>query len=171
MLTNVPAPFATTHLECTEPLSRDSKCQIIGSHSCSGCSAPVSILRKISTRFVVPDRDACSEEVRVLAPEGASQSERCGQYWPIPLVAPAQTFACFIFKGTVEVAIHGTNLTFRTYSSAATVGTGIGLFVAKQLVEGHGGQISIDSHVESDTRGTLIRVFLTAHTQYEMSQG
>jgi hypothetical protein len=43
----------------------------------------------------------------------------------------------------------------------------IGLFVAKQFVEGHGGQISIDSMVEPERRGTLVRVFLPAHTQYE----
>ena len=57
------------------------------------------------------------------------------------------------------------------FTTRATVGTGIGLFVAKQFVEGHGGQISIDSHVESETRGTLVRVFLPAHTQYEVSKG
>ena len=57
------------------------------------------------------------------------------------------------------------------FTTRATVGTGIGLFVAKQFVEGHGGQISIDSHAESETRGTLVRVFLPAHTPYEVSIG
>ena len=53
------------------------------------------------------------------------------------------------------------------FTTRATVGTGIGLFVAKQFVEGHGGQISIDSVVEPERRGTLVRVFLPARTQYE----
>jgi PAS domain S-box-containing protein len=53
------------------------------------------------------------------------------------------------------------------FTTRATVGTGIGLFVAKQFVEGHGGQISIDSVVEPETRGTVVRVFLPARTQYE----
>jgi PAS domain S-box-containing protein len=56
------------------------------------------------------------------------------------------------------------------FTTRATVGTGIGLFVAKQFVEGHGGRISIDSHAESETPGTQVRVFLPAHTQYEPPQ-
>jgi len=53
------------------------------------------------------------------------------------------------------------------FTTRATVGTGIGLFVAKQFVEGHGGQISIDSSVEPESRGTFVRVFLPIHTKYE----
>lgn len=53
------------------------------------------------------------------------------------------------------------------FTTRATVGTGIGLFVAKQFVEAHGGQISIDSVVEPERRGTLVRVFLPTRTQYE----
>ncbi|MGA2806780.1 MAG: PAS domain S-box protein [Terracidiphilus sp.] len=55
------------------------------------------------------------------------------------------------------------------FTTRTTVGTGIGLFVARQFVEGHGGQISIESHVEPEKRGTVIRVFLPTHTQYETS--
>jgi PAS domain S-box-containing protein len=55
------------------------------------------------------------------------------------------------------------------FTTRTTFGTGIGLFVAKQFVEGHGGQISIDSHNEPERHGTLVRVFLPAHTQYEDS--
>ena len=55
------------------------------------------------------------------------------------------------------------------FTTRATVGTGIGLFVAKQFVEGHGGQITIESHIEPETRGTSVRVFLPAHTKYQAS--
>ena len=53
------------------------------------------------------------------------------------------------------------------FTTRATVGTGIGLFVAKQFVEGHGGRISIDSPLEPNLRGTAVRVFLPVHTRYE----
>jgi PAS domain S-box-containing protein len=53
------------------------------------------------------------------------------------------------------------------FTTRATVGTGIGLFVAKQFVEGHGGHIDIDSSCESDRHGTIVRVFLPFRTTYE----
>ena len=55
------------------------------------------------------------------------------------------------------------------FTTRNTVGTGIGLFVAKQFVEGHGGQIRIESSTGAEDHGTAIRVFLPMITAYEGS--
>ena len=49
------------------------------------------------------------------------------------------------------------------FTTRTTVGTGIGLFVAKQFVEGHGGRITIASR---KGEGTTVRVFLPRVTAY-----
>jgi len=53
------------------------------------------------------------------------------------------------------------------FTTRTTVGTGIGLFVAKQFIEGHGGRFSIESDNELEKHGTIVRVFLPLHTAYE----
>jgi PAS domain S-box-containing protein len=53
------------------------------------------------------------------------------------------------------------------FTTRTTVGTGIGLFIAKQFVEGHGGRISIESSCDPDSHGTTVRVSLPLHTPYE----
>ena len=53
------------------------------------------------------------------------------------------------------------------FTTRTTVGTGIGLFVAKQFVEGHGGQITIESGDDEKKHGTTVRVFLPLVTSYD----
>ncbi len=55
------------------------------------------------------------------------------------------------------------------FTTRSTVGTGIGLFVAKQFIEGHGGQIGIESRQNSEDHGTTVRVFLPFSTAYDPS--
>lgn len=54
------------------------------------------------------------------------------------------------------------------FTTRATIGTGIGLFVAKHFVEGHGGQINITSNVDLQTHGTTIRIFMPLQIRYEV---
>jgi PAS domain S-box-containing protein len=52
------------------------------------------------------------------------------------------------------------------FTTRTTVGTGIGLFIAKNFIEGHGGQISIESHTQPEKHGTTVRIFLPLQTAY-----
>jgi PAS domain S-box-containing protein len=56
---------------------------------------------------------------------------------------------------------------FEAFFTTRSVGTGIGLFVARQFVEGHGGHITLESSVESETHGTKVSVFVPLQTAYE----
>jgi PAS domain S-box-containing protein len=53
------------------------------------------------------------------------------------------------------------------FTTRSTVGTGIGLFVAKQFVEGHGGQIEIESRSDPENHGTTIGIFLPRATAFD----
>ncbi len=46
------------------------------------------------------------------------------------------------------------------FTTRASIGTGIGLFVAKQFVEGHGGAMGVESSTEAASHGTRMTVFL-----------
>lgn len=46
------------------------------------------------------------------------------------------------------------------FTTRRSVGTGIGLFVAKQFVEGHNGSIQVRSSIEPESHGTRMSVFL-----------
>jgi len=48
------------------------------------------------------------------------------------------------------------------YTTRNTIGTGIGLFIAKQFIEGHGGQITAASSTDPASHGTRMSLFLPA---------
>ena len=56
---------------------------------------------------------------------------------------------------------------FDAFFTTRTVGTGIGLFVARQFVQGHGGTITVESSVDPVKHGTKVLVFLPLRTIYE----
>ena len=46
------------------------------------------------------------------------------------------------------------------FTTRSAIGTGIGLFVAKQFVEGHDGKISVESSTDPESHGTAMSIFL-----------
>ncbi|HEV7218170.1 MAG TPA: PAS domain S-box protein [Terriglobales bacterium] len=52
------------------------------------------------------------------------------------------------------------------FSTRVGVGTGIGLFVAKQFVIGHGGKIDVETSVEPASHGTKMSIFLPLENPY-----
>ncbi len=55
------------------------------------------------------------------------------------------------------------------FTTRSTVGNGIGLFVAKGFIDGHGGQIEIKSRKIGEDHGTTVPVFLPISTTYDSS--
>jgi PAS domain S-box-containing protein len=53
------------------------------------------------------------------------------------------------------------------FTTRSSIGTGIGLFIAKQFVEGHGGRIELESKQDVKEHGTTVRIYLPLHTLYD----
>jgi len=82
---------------------------------------------------------------------------------------PAAGIALTIQDNGVGIAADDLPKVFDAFfTSRSNVGTGIGLYIAKQFVEGHGGQIQIDSSVGVENHGTVVRIFLPISTPYEI---
>lgn len=56
------------------------------------------------------------------------------------------------------------------FTTRSTIGTGIGLFVAKQFVEGHGGKISVDSSTNPESHGTSMSIFMPLENDHAESE-
>jgi PAS domain S-box-containing protein len=56
------------------------------------------------------------------------------------------------------------------FTTRATIGTGIGLFVAKQLIEAHGGRMTIESSQDVRDHGTKVEIFLPGVTPQPRSR-
>jgi PAS domain S-box-containing protein len=52
------------------------------------------------------------------------------------------------------------------FTTRSTVGTGIGLWVAKQFIDGHKGRIGVQTNVDSLTHGTKMSIFLPFDNPY-----
>ena len=48
------------------------------------------------------------------------------------------------------------------FTSRSNIGTGIGLFIARQFIEGYGGNITVDSSTDLTSHGTRMTIFLPA---------
>jgi PAS domain S-box-containing protein len=53
------------------------------------------------------------------------------------------------------------------FTTRSAIGTGIGLFVAKEFVEGHGGRIELKSRQGEVDHGTTVRIYLPLRTPYD----
>jgi PAS domain S-box-containing protein len=54
------------------------------------------------------------------------------------------------------------------FTTGGTIGTGIGLFIAKQIVEGHGGTIRAQSSTGPRTHGTTVSIALPLKSPYSL---
>ena len=52
------------------------------------------------------------------------------------------------------------------FTTGNTIGTGIGLFVARKFVEGHGGKIEVQSSIDPESHGTKITISLPLQSPY-----
>ncbi|MES2390095.1 MAG: PAS domain S-box protein [Acidobacteriota bacterium] len=82
--------------------------------------------------------------------------------------APADGILLTIADNGVGIARQNLPHVFEAFfTTRTTVGTGIGLFVARQFIEGHGGSIEIASTTDSANHGTTVTIFLPLTTPYD----
>lgn len=82
---------------------------------------------------------------------------------------PASGIELTISDNGVGIAPHDLPKIFEAFfTTRTTVGTGIVLFIAKQFVEGQGGQISVASQNDAKSHGTTARIFVPLHTPYDV---
>ena len=55
------------------------------------------------------------------------------------------------------------------YTTRGEIGTGIGLFIARQFVEGHGGRMELQSSQGAKDHGTSVRIHLPLKTLYDVA--
>jgi PAS domain S-box-containing protein len=68
----------------------------------------------------------------------------------------------------VGIAAHDIPKVFDAFfTTRSAIGTGIGLFVAKDFVEGHGGRIELASNQACEQHGTTVRIHLPLRTAYD----
>ena len=92
-----------------------------------------------------------------------------------PLVVPTKRVHDFVMAANRDVQDTGVGIPRENlervfeafFTTRSTIGTGIGLFVAKQFVEGHGGSIRVESSTAWENHGTTLEIFLPVHTSHE----
>ena len=52
------------------------------------------------------------------------------------------------------------------FTTRGSVGTGIGLWVAKQFIAGHAGTIDVESRTDPETHGTKFKIWLPLENSY-----
>jgi PAS domain S-box-containing protein len=84
------------------------------------------------------------------------------------LTDPAEGVALSIEDNGVGIPADNLTRIFEAFfTTRKSFGTGIGLFVAKQFIDGHGGRIKAESSVDPDRHCTKITLFMPLHTTYE----
>jgi hypothetical protein len=105
--------------------------------------APLKRSRRPSTSFILrfmrlclsleknldsicsPHRDASTEKIRIFGPHRTSQSECCGEYWPITFVSIAQPLPGFAFKDGIKFWSNHLDDVSQVFERCRKVGVGL----------------------------------------------
>jgi signal transduction histidine kinase len=111
----------------------------------------VGELRQVLANLLANALDAVSQDGRIVVRASASVDPDDGSRWVRIAVADG---------GTGMAAVTAKRVFDPFFTTKGTVGTGLGLWVCKQLVEKHGGSIRVRSATEGLRRGTTFSVLL-----------